>query len=60
MQFKGLGGFFFKEFFYITLKNFFLIILFISGKVTKKEIYNKLSIIKSMNMLVLDEEHKWI
>ena len=57
-QFTGLGGFFFKEFFYITLKNFFLIILFIYGEITKKEIYNKLSIIKSMNMLILEEEQK--
>ncbi len=54
-QLTGLGGFFFKEFYYITLKNFFLIILFVNGEITKKEILNKLSIIKSMNMLLLEE-----
>lgn len=60
MKFTGLGGFFFKEFYFITLKNFFLVILFIVGFITKKDTYNKLSIVKSMNMLVLDEENKWL
>ena len=58
LQFTGLGGFFFREIYYITLKNFFLGILYISGFITKKEIYNKLSIIKSMNMLILDERNQ--
>lgn len=59
-QLTGAGGFFFKEFFYITLQNFFLIILLIYGKITKKEIYNKLAIIKSMNILILDDNKKII
>ena len=59
-QLTGAGGFFFKDFFYITLKNFFLIILFIHGKITKKEIYNKLAIIKSMNMLILVDDQRFV
>lgn len=52
-KYTGLGGFFFKDLFYITLKNFFLIILMLNGIITKKEIFNKLAIIQSMNMLIL-------
>lgn len=56
MQFTGLGGFFFKEISYITLKNFFLVILFINNKITKEEILNKLAIIKSMDMAIIDDK----
>lgn len=56
MQFTGLGGFFFKEISYITLKNFFLVILFINSTITKEEIYNKLSIVKSMDMAIIDDK----
>lgn len=54
-QLTGSGGFFIKEYFYITLKNFFLVILFMYGEIDKKDVFNKLAIIQSMNMLIIDE-----
>jgi len=50
---KGLGGFFFKEFFFIKVYDFFLVILFFNKKITEKEIKEKLSIIKSMNIILM-------
>lgn len=52
IQYSGLGGFFVKEFYYITLYDFFLIIIFLHNVITKEEIKNKLSILKSMDMLI--------
>lgn len=59
-QVAGLGGFFIKEYFCITLLNFFLVILFLNKIITKNEIFNKLSIIKSMDMLILDNNENII
>ena len=56
LQFSGSGGFFVKEYFYITIIDFFLVIIFMNKIITKKEIYNKLSIIKSMDMLIIDDK----
>lgn len=48
----GSGGFFFKEFSFIKAIDFFLVILFYNNKITAKEIKNKLSILKSMAILI--------
>lgn len=54
LQFAGLGGFFMKEYYYITLYKFFLVIIFFNKNLSRSEIKNKLSIVKSMDMLIID------
>lgn len=50
----GAGGFFFKEISYINLVDFFLILLFFFKEFNDKEIKNKLSVLKSMNIFIHD------
>jgi len=50
---KGSGGFYFKEYYYISLLNFYLVIIFFKNIITDAEILNKLGIMQSMNMLIM-------
>jgi hypothetical protein len=52
IKLKGSGGFYFKEYAYITLHNFFLVIIFMHGYINIAYIKNKLAIIQSMDMLI--------
>jgi hypothetical protein len=52
IQFTGLGGFYIKEFSYISLINLFLVIIFQFKKPTEVVKRNMLSILQSMDMLV--------
>jgi hypothetical protein len=56
LKFTGLGGFFFKEYYFITLYSFFLVIIFFNKNINKHIIKNYLSIIKSMDMLIIDKK----
>jgi len=55
IKLKGSGGFYFKDYSYVTLLNFFLVILFFEKDITTVAIKNKLSIIQSMDMLIIHD-----
>ncbi len=52
LQFSGLGGFFTKDYSYVRLKDFFLVLLFYFSEINSFEVRNKLSILKSMDMFI--------
>lgn len=52
IQFTGLGGFYTKEFSYISILNFFLVIIFQFKQPTEVVKRNMLAILQSMDMLV--------
>jgi len=55
IKLRGSGGFYFKECSYISLSNFFLLIIFYNGIITQELIKKNLGIIQSMDMLILNE-----
>jgi hypothetical protein len=55
IKLRGSGGFYFKECSYISLYNFFLLILFYHGVITPEAIKKNLGILQSMDMLILND-----
>ena len=62
-KYYGSGGFFFKEISYIKLLDFFLLFYFYNIKISEKEVKNKLSILKSMDIMVeipTEQKTNWL